>query len=154
MSTAFLALTLLCAHLFSIGPYVADLLDRAVRQHYAFEGSSPLVLQAVWLFWVYAPAAIAVALFFHYARLKQRVSLPPAGQGWMLAGVVLTLFYAAIRLLAWLFGPLPSYLVVEYSSFVLWPARICLVLGVVTVYSCARVAGCAQNLVRTCRNRN
>jgi hypothetical protein len=128
---AFLGVTFLIAALFPIGAQLAQLTLVGISGG-VFKGSPPLLFHLVALLLTYAPAALVTAWFVKSSNLRVRLPRQVPGSAHMILGVGLTCAYVAVRLFAsTIEGGGPSFMVAQFSPFVLWPARVLLLVGVV-----------------------
>jgi hypothetical protein len=138
MTSVFLGFTFLIAALFPVGTYLAQLATGG------FGGPTvtslpPIISYLVLLALTYAPAAVVTAIAFYSTNLKRRLPKSPSGQRVTLTGVILTIFYLAIPLLvSTIQGRAPGLILMRFSPFILWPARVLLAIGVVQVLLAAK----------------
>lgn len=86
----------------------------------------------------YIVSGIIIAVFFKFSHLKDRISSPPPAKNIMLAGVTLTIVYLSISFAAaTIEGGGGLYTVAQFSPFLVFPARLLLVIGAVKVLLCA-----------------
>lgn len=133
MTGVFLGFTFLIAALFPVGALFKQFATGGLGGP-IFAHVSPIASYLILLAVTYLPAALVTAIFFKVSKLKNRLPESSQGQGLMLTGVVLTLGYLLIGLFLSTIqgeGGAPSFIVRFYSPLVLWPARICLAIGVV-----------------------
>lgn len=129
MRIAFLGIVFLLAALFPVGDLLAPLLLAPFRS--SLKALPQVFVHLVILAITFAPAAVITAWFLRASQLAKRVPNPAPGNGLVLAGVVLMLVYFLARLLAsTVEGGGGSYVVMSFAPFVLWPARIMLVVGI------------------------
>ncbi|MBG9387543.1 hypothetical protein [Caenimonas aquaedulcis] len=82
----------------------------------------------------YLPAALVAWWFLSVSRLKSRLPIPYPGGRLILAGVALTFVHLGARVLAsTVEGGGASYVVAVISPFVIFPARVILVTGIVNL---------------------
>lgn len=129
MKVAFLGIVFLLAALFPVGDLLAPLVLSPFRAF--LKGLPPVIVHLIVLALTFVPAAVITAWFLRASQLAKRVPNPVPGSGFVLAGVLFMLFYLLARLLAsTVEGGGGSYAVASLAPFVVWPARIMLVVGV------------------------
>lgn len=73
-------------------------------------------------------------MFFKYSRLKYRFDNKIPAQNIMLFGVLLTSIYLAVLTMAsTVEGGGGAFTVLQFSPFIIWPARALLIFGAVKV---------------------
>lgn len=131
MTSAFFGFTFLIAACFPIGGQIAQYLVGGMYGD-VFKSFPPIYFHLMMLAATYVPAALITAWFFSAARLRQRVPTPVPGAGLMLLGVLLSCAYIAARLYTTAMpGGGPGFAVIQFAPYLLWPARIVLIIGAV-----------------------
>jgi hypothetical protein len=91
-----------------------------------------VLVQGFVLLLTYAPAMVVTGCFFRMSKIRERIPHPVPGRVFMTVGVSLTLFYLAARLLAsGAEGGGGSFAVLQLSPYIVWPARVLLIIGLV-----------------------
>lgn len=79
-------------------------------------------------------AGTIVWVFLKQTQLYSRLPTNVPGSGWLVAGVVLVVLYLLPRLFAsTIQGGGPSFVVTQFSPFLLLPAKLALIVGAVKV---------------------
>ena len=121
----FLSFMFLLADFLPVGTYLMQLIPD-------FHSMPPGVYALLSLFFRYAPAALITAWFFKSEKLQQRVVAPIPGVKFLFAGVMITLAYIAISMLAsTIEGGGGSYVIRTFAFYILLPARLLMLIGTV-----------------------
>jgi hypothetical protein len=149
MSIVFLGIVFLLVALVPVGEVMAPWLLGPFRS--SLKGTPPIFLHLLVLACTLVPAALVTAWFFRASQLAERVPKPIPGNGFILLGVMLMVFYLAARLLAsTVQGGGGSFVVMSFAPFVVWPARIMILWGVCKVLLSARpLTAPFENTVRS-----
>lgn len=138
MMRVFFGFTFLIAAFFPIGGQIAQYLTGGMYGQ-VFKDLPPVYFHLLVLAASYVPAALITAWFFSAARLRERLPTPIPGAGFLFIGVLLSCIYIAARLYTSIIqGGGPSFVVIQFAPFLLWPARIVLVIGAVQMLLEAR----------------
>jgi hypothetical protein len=85
-------------------------------------------------------------LFFKYSRLGSRLHGSVPAQGAMLIGVIITSIYLiALVMASTVEGGGGSFTILQFSPYIIWPARALLIYGAVTVLLAANPLTSSSN---------
>ncbi|MFZ6721677.1 hypothetical protein [Undibacterium sp. Ji49W] len=125
MTYVFLGFTFLLADLFPIGTYLMMFVPGI---HMMPHGMATLLTVLI----KYLPAALITAWFFRSEKFRERVPAPIPGGKLLMVGVVMTLLTIAAAMFAsTVEGGGGAYLVGSIAVFIILPARILMLFGIV-----------------------
>jgi hypothetical protein len=129
----FLGFTFLLSAFMPVGSYIFQLaISQTSRE---FIKSIPRIYwQLGIMLSTYLLSALIVMLFFKYSRLESRFNGSVPAQNAMLFGVIIiSIYLIALAMASTVEGGGGAFTVLQFSPYIIWPARALLIYGAVTV---------------------
>lgn len=140
MKTIGSGFTVLLMQLFPTG-WIARVVSGGGMYGSVFKGISPIWYHMFSLTLSLLVAGAIVWMFLKKVKLRSRLPADVPGLRWLMVGVVLVVLYLLPRLLvSTIQGGGPSFVVTQFSPFLLLPAKLALIVGAVTVLLAASPA--------------